>query len=108
MCALLLELPSLTLSGVVLTAIVAVLYLRRRRLPLLNTLDAAAPCAALVWAFLGLGRFAEGTRDGMPGTVPWAVSSSFGRVHPLEIYSAVGWLVLCGVLLWILRRAQGQ
>jgi phosphatidylglycerol---prolipoprotein diacylglyceryl transferase len=105
---LVLELPSLTLGGVALTAIVALLYLRRRRLPLLTTLDAAAPCAALVWAFLGLGRFAEGTRDGMPSTVPWAVSSSFGRVHPSEIYSAVGWLVLCAVLLWILEHARAQ
>ena len=103
---LVLELPSLTFGGEVLTAIVAVAYLRRRRLPLLSVMDAAAPCAALLWAFLGLGSVADGRRDGMPSSLPWAISSAFGRVHPVEMYSAVAWFVLCFVLLWILGRVR--
>jgi phosphatidylglycerol---prolipoprotein diacylglyceryl transferase len=103
---LVLELPSLTSGGLLLTAIVAVVYLRRRSLPVLNVLDAAAPCTALLWAFLSLGKMAEGTRDGIPATVPWAIPSSFGRVHPVELYSALAWLVLCAVLLWMLRRTR--
>ena len=102
---LVLELPSLTLGGVVATAIFAAFYIHRKQLPLLNVLDALAPCGALLWVFLNLGQVADGTREGMPSTVPWAISSSFGRVHPVEVYSAVAWLVLCGVLLWILKRA---
>jgi phosphatidylglycerol---prolipoprotein diacylglyceryl transferase len=103
---LVLELPSLTKEGALLTAIVAVLYLRRRHLPLLTALDADAPCVALLTMFLCLGRFAEGTRDGMPATVPWAVPSSFGRVQPVELYAAFAALVLCVVLLWILRAER--
>jgi phosphatidylglycerol:prolipoprotein diacylglycerol transferase len=90
---LVLELPSLTKTGLWATAFVAFLYLRRRGLPLLDVLDAAAPCAALLCAFLSLGRAAEGTRE-------------FGRVHPVELYSAAAWLVLCVVLLRIQQRAH--
>jgi prolipoprotein diacylglyceryltransferase len=72
----------------------------------LNVLDAIAPCIALLWASLNLGMVADGTREGMLTSVPWAVPSPFGRVHPVEIYSAVGGLLLCGALLWILRRAR--
>lgn len=103
---LVLELPSLTQTGELMTGIFALVYLRHRRLPLVNTLDAAAACGALVEGFLSLGRLAEGTREGMPTTVPWAVASSFGRVHPVELYSAIAWFALCGVLLWIPGRTS--
>ena len=103
---LVLELPSLTKEGLILTAIVAVIYVRHRRLPLLNTLDAAAPCLVLLCAFLSLGRMAEGTRDGMTTTVWWAIPSSFGRVHPVELYAAMSCLILCCVLLWVLWHSQ--
>ncbi len=103
---LVLELPSLTSGGVLLTAIVAFFYLRRRRMPLLGALDAAAPCAALLAAFLMLGRLADGTRNGMPTAMPWAMTSSFGRVHPVEIYGAVAWLLLCGLLVRSLRPTR--
>jgi phosphatidylglycerol:prolipoprotein diacylglycerol transferase len=43
---LLLAVPSLTSTGVLLTAAFLVVYLRRKRLPLLAVLDASAPCAA--------------------------------------------------------------
>jgi phosphatidylglycerol:prolipoprotein diacylglycerol transferase len=103
---LVLELPSLTHPGELMTAVITLLYLRRRRMPLLNALDAVAPCAALLSAFLGLGAFADGTREGMPSSLPWAVASLFGRVHPVELYAAIAETMLCAVLLWILRRAR--
>src|ERR1700693_1743158 len=49
---LLLAVPSLTTTGVLLTAAFLLLYLRRKRLALLAVLDASAPRAALVWAFV--------------------------------------------------------
>lgn len=62
---LLLTVPSLTSLGLLLTAVVTVIYLRVRRLPLLSTLDAWSPCATLIWAFLALGHFAEGSDPGL-------------------------------------------
>ncbi len=73
---LLLMVPSLTAAGLFLTAIATALYLRFRRLPILRTLDAWAPCATLVWAFLALGHFAEGSDPGLPTTPP------LGHRHP--------------------------
>jgi phosphatidylglycerol---prolipoprotein diacylglyceryl transferase len=101
---LVLELPSITVGGLVLTAVVAIAYLRRRRLALLRVLDAAAPGAALLAAFLEMGWTAEGRREGMPTSMPWAVDSAFGRVHPVEIYASIVWLALCIALLWMLSQ----
>jgi len=103
---LVLELPSLTAGGLLLTGISAWAYLRRRRLPLLGVLDAAAPCAALLGAALEFGRVADGTREGMPTKAGWAIGSAFGRVHPVELYSAVAWLGLCAAMLWVLGRVR--
>jgi phosphatidylglycerol---prolipoprotein diacylglyceryl transferase len=103
---LVLELPSLTQGGIALTAAVSYLYVRHRHLPLLKVLDALAPCVALVWAFLDLGTFAGGTREGMPTSFPLSTLSAFGRVHPVEIESAIARAVLCGILLWMLLRLR--
>jgi phosphatidylglycerol:prolipoprotein diacylglycerol transferase len=105
---LVLELPSLTAGGLLLTAVVSLYYLRRRGLPLLCVQDAVAPCAALLAAFLEMGQMADGTHEGMPTKVRWAIESPFGRVHPVEIYSAVAWLALCALLLWAMRLARRE
>ena len=103
---LVLELPSLTKEGLFLTVAVAAVYVWRKGLALLRALDAAAPCGVLFWASLELGSVADGSRAGMPTAVPWAIASVFGRVHPVEVYSAIAALSLCGALLWVLRRRR--
>ncbi len=103
---LVLELPSLTRTGIALTALVSVGYARYRRLKVLPLLDALAPCVALLWVFASAGWVADGTRDGMPAAVPWAVGSGLGRVHPLEIYRLIVALAVCGFLLAALRLRQ--
>jgi phosphatidylglycerol:prolipoprotein diacylglycerol transferase len=98
---LMISLPSLTSTGVLLTALFMLLYLRWRRLALLPFLDAVAPSAVLLWAFVNLGRVAQGARDGMPTQLPWGVRDpQLGRVHPVEIYAVVAACVLC---LWLYR-----
>ncbi len=105
---LLLAVPSLTPLGLLLTAVVTLLYLRVRRLPLLTTLDAWAPCATLVWAFLALGRFAEGSDPGLPTALPWGMSMFPGavRLHPVALYAAIVAVVLTVTLFLQLRRRQ--
>ncbi len=104
---LLLALPSLTPLGILLTILVTIIYLRLRGLPLRSTLDAWAPCATLVWAFLSLGHLAEGSDPGMITTVPWAIPSSTGlsRLHPIALYAAALALPLTLILLRHLRRS---
>lgn len=107
---LLLAVPSLTPLGLLLTGIVTVLYLRMRRLPLLATLDAWAPCATLVWAFLALGHFAEGSDPGLVTKLPWGRPMIAGGIplHPVALYAAIVAVLLTVVLLGHLRRRQGR
>jgi phosphatidylglycerol:prolipoprotein diacylglycerol transferase len=101
-----LALPSLTATGIFLTLIAAVIYLRMRGLSLLRTLDAWAPCATLVWAFLALGHLAEGSDPGLPTTLPWSILSPTGgaRLHPVALYAAIAAAVITIALLAVLSR----
>ncbi|HTH52737.1 MAG TPA: prolipoprotein diacylglyceryl transferase family protein [Edaphobacter sp.] len=103
---LLLMVPSLTPLGILLTVVVTAVYLRLRALPLLPTLDAWAPCATLIWAFLALGHFADGSDPGLPSNLPWAVPvpSSTLRLHPVALYAALIALILTVVLFIHLKR----
>lgn len=105
---LLLAVPSLTPLGLLLTGIVTLFYLRVRRLPLLATLDAWAPCATLIWASLALGHFAEGSDPGLPTTLPWGMAMFPGaaRLHPVALYAALLAISLTVVLFLQLRRRE--
>jgi phosphatidylglycerol---prolipoprotein diacylglyceryl transferase len=102
-----LALPSFTYAGMVITAVVVVVYLRWKRLPLLKVLDAWAPCAAVLAAMLSVGRFFEGTEVGMPTRLPWgmAAAGSEGavRLHPVAVYAAMASVGLLVVLMRLLR-----
>jgi len=103
---LLLMVPSLTAGGIVLTIIATTIYLRLRNLPLLETLDAWAPCATLTWAFLALGHFAEGSDAGLPTTLPWGlpIPPNTTRLHPVALYAAIAAALLTLGLLRQLRH----
>lgn len=99
---LVLSLPSLTTTGILLTAIFMLAYLRWRKLALLAVLDAVAPCAALLWSFLSLGRVVDGTRNGMPVHL-W--QSHETAVHPVELYTFIAASAICLYLLSALRSS---
>jgi phosphatidylglycerol:prolipoprotein diacylglycerol transferase len=79
---LLLAVPSLTPTGLLLSAIATFLWLHFKRIPLVRTLDAWAPCATLVWAFLALGHYAEGSDPGMQ------MRSHTAATYPVALYVA--------------------
>lgn len=103
---LLLAVPSLTPLGLTLTAVVALLYLRLRALPLRATLDAWAPCATLFWIFLALGHLAEDSDPGLPSNLPWAFAlpPDATRTQPVAFYAAVAALLLTALLYRHLTR----
>jgi len=107
---LVLSLPSLTYSGMLLTGVLVWIYLRWKKLPVLDVLDAWAPCAAVLAAVLSLGHYVEGTDAGMPTRLPWGVvtpgDSVLGKVHPVEIYTLLAALGMCELLLIRLKRRQ--
>jgi phosphatidylglycerol:prolipoprotein diacylglycerol transferase len=106
--ALLLAVPSLTAMGLLLTVLATLAWLRIKRLPLLRVLDAWAPCAALTWAFLALGHFAEGSDPGMATSLGIGVKmpAESLALHPVALYAAVGGLVITAGLyrLLVLRK----
>jgi phosphatidylglycerol:prolipoprotein diacylglycerol transferase len=93
---LVLRLPSFTYAGMLLTALLTVLYLRRKRLPVQSVLDAWAPCAALLACGLQLGDFLARTDAGLP--------TASGRTFPVGALGAVLAAMLCAGLLWRLRK----
>jgi len=106
---LLLMVPSLTPTGIVLTVIATLIYLRLRHLPLLATLDAWSPCATLIWAFLALGHFAEGSDPGLPTSLPWGLvipPDTAPRLHPVALYAALAAIVITIALLGQLSRRR--
>jgi phosphatidylglycerol:prolipoprotein diacylglycerol transferase len=102
---LLLMVPSLTPTGILLTFVATFFYLRLRKIPWRPALDAWSPCATLVWAFLALGHFAEGSDAGLPTTRPWglAIPPDTTRLHPVALYAALAAALLTIVLLRHLR-----
>ncbi len=95
---LVLSLPSFTVSGVFLTAVILAIYLRRERLSIARVADASAPCLTLLWAILSMGAFATGSH-GMPTTLPWALEDRLlGTIHPVEVYTASAALFLTVLL----------
>ena len=105
---LLLMVPSLNTTGIFLTILATAIYLRLRNLPIFDALDAWSPCAALAWAFLALGHFAEGSDAGLPTTLPWGlpIPPNTIRLHPVAIYAAIVAAILTFILLRQLQRRR--
>lgn len=87
-------------EGVVIGALVAVIYWLRYRLPAGTTLDAIAPGLALAMALERLGAFLDGRNFGEPATLPWAVPMWGELRHPAQLYEMAALLVILGLLLW--------
>ena len=110
---------SARVGGSLLALMAALLYMRFQRMPLLRTLDAAAPALALGDAFAHLGAFASGAEYGAPTTLPWGVvfhsrwaalwaGTPLGvRLHPAQLYLCGFDLLLCALLWrWLPRQRQ--
>lgn len=80
--------------------------LRRRRIPLVRALAAAAPALAAGHAIGRIGCFLVGDDYGRPSDLPWAVAFPEGLpptdvpVHPTQLYEAFA----LGVIAWTLLR----
>ncbi len=103
---LLLTVPSLTAAGLVLTVAATLTWLWWKQVPMLLALDAWAPCATLVWCFLALGHFAEGSDPGMPFVYGIRPPGSPTALHPVALYAAGMALALTGALYGRLGRAR--
>ena len=86
-------------------------FLRRRRIPILAALAAAAPALAAGHAMGRVGCFLVGDDYGRPTDLPWGVAFPRGLppttvpVHPTQLYEAAGLAIIAWLLIrW--RRAE--
>ncbi|MBN1840990.1 MAG: prolipoprotein diacylglyceryl transferase [Deltaproteobacteria bacterium] len=101
--------------GAVMTAL---LYVRKKGLPVWKTADIIAPSIAF-GQFVGrLGCFSAGCCYGKPSSLAWAVTFTHPEslapigiaLHPTQLYSSLNGLVIFGLLTGLTRvkRFQGQ
>ena len=102
-----LTLPTLTKWGLLLALGSGVAYMLVKRLPWLRTLDALAPAALLLQAFLHLGTHFSGDDLGAATTSRLGVIFGDQGYHPVALYSAVLTLVACAAaFVWLHRESQ--
>jgi phosphatidylglycerol---prolipoprotein diacylglyceryl transferase len=105
-------------GGLILALVVAGLYIRRNKLPLLQTADCFAPGVALGHAIGRLGCFAAGCCWGRACTLPWAVTFHDPNaaaltgvpletpLHPSQLYEFSTEALLFGLLYWRFNKAH--
>ncbi len=99
-------------GGFILATLAAVIYTRRKRLPLAKVLDIFSPSLALGHAFGRMGCFFNGCCYGKPCSLPWAVTFPPPHImagiplHPTEVYEALGNLTIFGGLSLFYRRKR--
>ncbi|MFQ5614832.1 MAG: prolipoprotein diacylglyceryl transferase, partial [Anaerolineae bacterium] len=86
-------------EGAATGIIIALIYLMRHRLSIATFADLIAPGLALATAVAGLGAFLGGVGPGLPSGVPWAVPVLNAARHPVQLYNALGSLLILGLLL---------
>jgi phosphatidylglycerol:prolipoprotein diacylglycerol transferase len=103
-------------GGLIAALIVAGLYMRRKRLPLLPTADVFAPGIALGHGIGRLGCFAAGCCWGVPTHLPWAVTftNPVSRqlvgvpldipLHPTQLYESAAEFLIFGLLYRAIRK----
>jgi phosphatidylglycerol---prolipoprotein diacylglyceryl transferase len=105
-------------GGLVAAVVVALVYLRRHRMPLWTTTDVFAPGIALGHIVGRFGCLMAGCCFGRPAHVPWAITfhseaaalnsgTPLGvPLHPTQLYEAAAEAVILGVLLWLERHGR--
>jgi phosphatidylglycerol:prolipoprotein diacylglycerol transferase len=90
-------------------------YIRKKNLPMAESLDLLAAALTLGHAFGRIGCFAAGCCYGSYCELPWAVHLHSDLVdpalrglplHPTQLYESVSLFLLSGVLVWLLEKKK--
>lgn len=84
-------------SGIILSLLVAWVFIQKKKLPFLRLLDALSLPLLVFLVFLFFSFFASGDFFGKPSTLPWAISLWGTTRHPLQIYYLLGMVPVIAV-----------
>jgi phosphatidylglycerol---prolipoprotein diacylglyceryl transferase len=105
-------------GGFLLALVVAVFYMKRAKLPFLQTCDIFSPGIAIAHAVGRLGCLAAGCCWGRPTTLPWGITfrnpdarDMSGTpldvaLHPTQLYESIANALIFGFLYWRVRRTH--
>lgn len=89
------------------------IYIRWKKLPIMETLDITAPALALGHALGRIGCFMAGCCHGTACNLPWAIRFDTELVdpalrnvpvHPTQLYEAISLFLLTAVMVFLLKR----
>ncbi len=92
--------------GLIAALVVALWYAFRHRLAWGALLDVVAPGILIGLAIASLGALLSGRALGAPADLPWSVTLWGVPRHPSQIYEAVAYLAVAGIVLAAIRRAK--
>lgn len=76
-------------GGIAGGVLVGILFMQRRKLQILPTLDALVPALAVLAIFIALADYASGNAFGSTTDVPWGIELWGAVRHPTQIYQAI-------------------
>jgi len=99
-------------GGLIFAVIVAIIYMKKKAMPVWQIADILAPSVAIGQAIGRWGCFFAGCCYGVKTDVPWAIiftdpNSLAPRgipLHPTQIYLSLNALVIFSILLWLRKR----
>jgi len=77
-------------SGLILSLLFVIIYIQKKKIPVLNLLDGLSFPLLVFLIFLFLSLFASGTLYGKPSTLPWSIFLWGTDRHPLPMYYLLG------------------
>lgn len=86
-------------GGILVACISAVIFIQRKNLSLLSTLDSLTPAFAVVAVALGFSHLASGEFFGIPTNLPWAISLWGEERHPTQVYEILSATIILLIIL---------
>jgi prolipoprotein diacylglyceryl transferase len=90
-------------GGVMIGFIVALIYIQRKKIGFLSTLDGLTPFFMVMQVALGFANLASGEAYGMPTRMPWGFELWGAFRHPSQAYEIIAALIILA-LVWFTKR----
>lgn len=99
--------PSLLdpVGGIAIALAAGLVYTQRKKMNLLQTLDALIPVLAVMGIAIPLANLASGNAFGAPTNLPWGIELWGAERHPSQIYQALAGIAILW-LVWPTRQGK--